>query len=155
MRLCGFRHGGYYWTQCGNVTINPNPNGADDCPNSSPNWSPPGVKVLSYHASDEEHAATAAALANFEKSPAQDADLKAALSQIKRDSDPGEDKSIANIDKRDTYTECFDRCWGVDRDIAQDAVGWFCAQYSYHELDIRPSDDTTFDDNGPPCVSAN
>ena len=150
------KQGGYWWTGCANVTINPDPKDPP-CPNAAPNWTPPDAKIINYFASREEHEARVAALIEWEKSPEKYSDypdMKSALSEISRNLGAIEDESPVDVHKRDASTQCYGRCFGIERDLAVEAVDWFCQKYEGFEIDTRPGY-AFFSPNGPPSRSDN
>ncbi|KAK3701071.1 hypothetical protein LTR37_015633 [Vermiconidia calcicola] len=152
------KHGGYKWDYCNTVTINPNPDGCDSGDRkvaSSPEAHfPAGVEVATHYATHAEHEAAKAEMLQHPDFATKVISINAAAA--------AEDDSVNTAPEADDTATlykrsglaCFDgglyaECYGVDRDIAMDAIDWFCSSWAGFEIDALP------DEGGPISVAAN
>ena len=138
------KQGGYYWAWCANVTMNPNPEGCwPHCGHSNcKSYFPSSLQVETYVATDAEHDAAKASVLELEGCAADDLNDAA-----KRKVELSTHEDAVGIEKRDSTT-CNSQCNGVDRDLAVEAVNWFCDKYAGTEIDDN-------DDGRPISFSAN
>jgi hypothetical protein len=110
------KQGGYWYDWCANVTINPNLDGCyetnSDTVRTHASLLESGIKIVSHHATDEEHEAAKASL--LERERAQDLDIRSDFETIATVSTDNEINITADItadrsiEKRDTSLVCFD-----------------------------------------------
>jgi hypothetical protein len=125
------KQGGYWYDWCANVTISPNPDGCygtnKDALETHVNLIESGIKIVSHHATDEEHEAAKASLLARER--AQDLDIRSDVEMIATVSADNDINIAADINadqsikKRDPSLLCFDGgedgiCYYCTRDTA-------------------------------------
>lgn len=134
------KQGGFFWDYCANVTINPNPEGCSSDKQAltyellESEYQQLGMEVVTHVATDAEHEAAMIVLLKFDPS---------LNSSALADTDTATD-----VEKRDS-TDCYSHCRGIDRDVALEAVAWFCNKYGGTEIDNPP------DSAGPVSFAAN
>ena len=95
------------------------------------------VNVATFHATDEEHAASRAKVIEFDKALGLDPGTAMTQPEAK---ELLHHSSDVNVSKRSDDTDCFNKCFGVNRVDAVDAANWFCNKYNGFTVDSLPDD---------------